>query len=378
MKNAQRLFMVVNVDWFFLSHRLPVALAAKKAGYDVTIVTCDTGRGNEIKSHGLNFIDLPFKRSGTNIMYEMKCIRLLKEVYTKHKPDLLHHVTIKVALYGSIAARLSKAGGVVNAISGLGYNFTGDRKGITQRILLFMMKFGFKRKNMHFIFQNEDDINTFKSLNLVEDKQVTLIKGSGVNLQEFAATPLMPDTGKVKVVLPARMLYDKGVIEFIEAAKLLKNQLSDKAEFILAGDVDKENLAAIPEEKIKGLMDGNYLRWIGFQKDMVGLLKTADIVVLPSYREGLPKSLIEAAAIGRPIITTDVPGCRECVVDGYNGFLVPAKDEHRLAGAMLELIKNRELQTRMGQHSRLLAEKEFSIDKVIQETTAIYSALTLN
>jgi glycosyltransferase involved in cell wall biosynthesis len=378
MKNAQRLFMVVNVDWFFLSHRLPVALAAKKAGYDVTIVTCDTGRGQEIKNHGLNFIDLPFKRSGTNIMYEMKCIRLLKAVYEKHKPDLLHHVTIKVALYGSIAARLSKAGGVVNAISGLGYNFTGDRKGFTQRVLLFMMKFGFKRKNMHFIFQNEDDINTFKSLNLVEDKQVTLIKGSGVDLQEFTATPLMPDSGKVKVVLPARMLYDKGVIEFIEAAKLLKNQLSDKAEFILAGDVDRENLAAIPDEKIQSLMDGNYLRWIGFQKDMVGLLKAADIVVLPSYREGLPKSLIEAAAIGRPIITTDVPGCRECVVDGYNGYLVPAKDEHRLAGAMLELIKDRDLQVQMGRHSRILAEKEFSIDKVIRETTAIYSALTLN
>lgn len=378
MKNVQRLFMVVNVDWFFLSHRLPVALAAKKAGYDVTIVTCDTGKGEEIKNHGFNFIDLPFKRSGTNIMYEMKCIRLLNAIYKKHKPDLLHHVTIKVALYGSIAARLSNAGGVVNAISGLGYNFTADRKGFTQRVLLFMMKFGFKRKNMHFIFQNEDDINTFKSLNLVEDKQVSLIKGSGVNLQEFIATPLMPDNGKVKVVLPARMLYDKGVMEFIKAAKLLKNQLLDKAEFILAGDVDKENLAAIPGEEIRALMDGNYLRWIGFQKDMVGLLKASDIVVLPSYREGLPKSLIEAAAIGRPIITTDVPGCRECVVDGYNGYLVPAKDEHRLAGAMLELIKNRDLQVQMGKHSRILAEKEFSIDKVIRETTAIYSALTLN
>ncbi|WP_291909294.1 glycosyltransferase family 4 protein [Chitinophaga sp. CB10] len=370
-----KLFIVVNVDWFFLSHRLPVALAAKAAGYDVTIVTADTGRADEIRSHGLKVIHLPFKRSGMNLKEELNCIRLLYNLYRQHKPDVLHHVTIKVALYGSIAARLSKMKGTVNAISGLGYNFTGGRKGLAQRVLLTMMKFGFRGGNRHFIFQNEDDVSVFKSLKIVDDRDVTLIKGSGVDLNEFTFALKPATAGRVKVVLPARMLRDKGVMEFIDAAKLLKKELEHSAQFILAGDVDHENLAAISAEELNGLTDGDYIKWIGYQKNVRQLLQEADLVVLPSYREGLPKSLIEAAAVGRPIITTDVPGCRECVIPDYNGFLVPAKDAETLAAAMRRLILSADLRKEMGANSRELAEREFGVDKVIEKTLYIYRSL---
>ncbi len=370
-----KLFIVVNVDWFFLSHRLPIALAAKEAGYDVTIVTADTGRAEEIRSHGLKVIDLPFKRSGTNMKEELNTIRQLLRLYKRHKPDVLHHVTIKVALYGSIAARLCKIKGIVNAISGLGYNFTAGRKGMAQKILLTMMKFGFRGGNKHFIFQNEDDVQVFRSMRLVEDRDVTLIKGSGVDLKEFNFVVKSIPPGKIKVLLPARMLRDKGVMEFITAANLIRKELQGIAQFILAGDVDHENLAAIPEDELTSLTDGDYIKWIGYQKNVRQLLQESDLVVLPSYREGLPKSLIEAAAVGRPIITTDVPGCRECVIHDYNGFLVPAKDAEALAAAMRRLILSEELRKRMGAHSRTLAEQEFGVDKVVEKTLHIYRNL---
>ncbi|MFB6454317.1 glycosyltransferase family 4 protein [Chitinophaga sp. Hz27] len=370
-----KLFIVVNVDWFFLSHRLPIALAAKKAGYDVTIVTADTGRADDIRRHGLKMINFPFKRSGMNVREEMKCIRWLYALYKHHKPDVLHHVTIKVSLYGSIAARLNKMNGIVNAISGLGYNFIDNRGGITQRILLTMMKFGFRGGKRHFIFQNEDDVRMFRSLKIVDDKDVTLIKGSGVDLQEFEfnVKSLLQDT--VQVLLPARMLRDKGVMEFIAAAEMLRPELEGKAQFILAGDIDHENLAAISAEELETISDGEYIRWIGYQRDVRQALQNADVVVLPSYREGLPKSLIEAAAIGRPIVTTDVPGCRECVIHEYNGFLVPARDAETLAAAMRRLILSEEMRIAMGERSRELAEKEFGVEKVVEKTLDIYKTL---
>jgi glycosyltransferase involved in cell wall biosynthesis len=172
------------------------------------------------------------------------------------------------------------------------------------------------------------------------------------------------------------MLYDKGVVEFVEAAKIIKQKVEHKAEFLLVGDCDTENLAGIPEKEIQKIIDEPYLKWIGFQKDIFSILKEADIVVLPSYREGLPKSLIEACAVGRPIITTDTQGCRECVINDYNGYLVPVKDTEILAQKMKLLINDANKRTEMGKNSRLLADQEFSISKVIENHLAIYNSLS--
>lgn len=368
------LFIVVNVDWFFLSHRLPIALAAKEKGYRVTIVSKDTGKREEIEALGLRFINVEFDRSGANPLHELRCIKILYKIYKLEKPDIIHHVTLKASLLGCLAAKLSGIKRVVNAISGFGYNFTDERTGIKQRIIRTMMNMAFKSKKFHFIFQNPDDINQFMKFNFVSESQIHLIKGSGVDLNRFTyEKPIAKE--KVQVVLPARMLYDKGIIEFIQAAKKIKDKVVDKAEFVLVGDCDTINLSGIKEEDIKREIDVPFLNWIGFKKDIFSVIKKSDIVVLPSYREGLPKSLIEACAVGRPIVTTNVEGCRECVIEGYNGYLVPAKNIDTLSEKMEDLINDSEKRTRMGINGRILAEKNFSIDFVIREHLRIYKDL---
>jgi glycosyltransferase involved in cell wall biosynthesis len=205
-------------------------------------------------------------------------------------------------------------------------------------------------------------------------ERIHLIKGSGVDLSKFTfEREIIKD--KVRLILPARMLIDKGIIEFIEAAKKIKEKVFAKAEFWLVGDCDTANLAGISEENLLKMLDGSYIQWIGFKKDMFQVMKEADVVVLPSYREGLPKSLIEAAAVGRPIITTDTQGCRECVIDCYNGYLVPVKDTEVLSQKMELLINDAEKRKEMGKNSRLLAEKKFSLDKVVKKHLEIYKNL---
>lgn len=370
----KRIFFVVNIDWFFLSHRLPLALEAIKMGHDVYLLTANSGKKSEIEEYGINFIEVPFERSGKNLLHEWKCIRVLAKHYKQLNPDIIHHVTLKAALLGSFAAKISGHTNVVNAISGLGYNFTDGRDGRLQKFIRFIMRKSFKSDEFYFILQNPDDIEMMKSQKLVPDNHYRLIKGSGVDLKEFPYTlPVIKDI--IKILFPARILYDKGVMELIEAAKSLEKNWYGKILFILAGDCDEDNKAVVHEEDLKKLLITGYIEWIGFRKDMISLYQQSDIVVLPSYREGLPKSLIEACAIGRPIITTDVPGCRECVVDGYNGRMVPVKTVAPLANAIEELCESKSLRYKMGRNSRELAEKEFSIENVIEKTFLIYEEI---
>jgi glycosyltransferase involved in cell wall biosynthesis len=374
MEERKKIFFVVNVDWFFLSHRLPLALQAIKRGFDVYLLTADTGKKKEIEKYGIHFINIPFERSGKNIFHELKCIRILEKHYRKLKPDIIHHVTLKASLLGSVATKISNKKNVINAISGLGYNFTNERNGMLQKMIRLMMKKSFTSEYFYFILQNPDDIATMKEFKFVPDNHYKLIKGSGVDLQEFPFTKLK-DKEKVRILFPARILYDKGVIELIKAATILEKKWNGKAIFILAGDCDESNKAVVPPRDLEKLLIPGYIEWIGFKKNMVEQYQLSDIVVLPSYREGLPKSLIEACAIGRPIITTDVPGCRECVVDGYNGRIVPVKMIDLLANAIDELCDSRQKRIEMGKNSRELSEREFSIEKVIDKTFAIYDEI---
>lgn len=375
MEGCKRtLLYVVNVDSFFISHRLPLAVEAIRRGYNVYVLTRNTGKRNEIESYGIHFVEIPFQRSGTNPFHELQCVFQLFKFYKRLKPDIIHHITLKASLLGSIAAKLSGKYNVVNAISGLGYNFTEGRNGIVQQIVRFLVKTSFKSKYFRFILQNNDDVSYVKSFKLVPDNNVFLIKGSGVNLNEYAYSDVI-QKDKLIVLFPARILLDKGVIEFINSAKGIKSKYSDKVRFVLAGDCDKDNPTVLPEDKLKHYLIDGYIDWIGFQKKMYPIYRESDIVVLPSYREGLPKSLIDACAVGRPIITTDVPGCKECVVDGYNGFLVPQKDSNAISSCLVKLLEDKELRLKFGVNSRKLAEKEFSIVDVVKKTFNIYDSL---
>jgi glycosyltransferase involved in cell wall biosynthesis len=368
-----KLFLVVNVDWFFLSHRLPIALEALNRGYEVTIFTIDTGKKAEIESYGLRCISLPTSRSGTNILQELKVIALLWRYYKNEKPDIIHHVALKPVTYGSIVCRFLKIKNVTNALSGMGFLFANPEKiSFTRRIVLSLFKIAFKNPSLKFIFQNEDDLNIIVNSGVVDRKQCHIIKGSGVSLEEFAYTVENLEQ-KVRFVLPARMLTDKGVVEYIKAAKIVSSKHPNKAQFILAGAIDMGNKAGIPETEIRDWEKEGHIEYIGFQTDMVKIVKAANVIVLPSYREGLPKSLIEACAIGRAIITTDVTGCKDVVTEGVNGLIIPVKNHEALAEAIEKLLFDSNLRVEMGKKGRTIAEREFSVEGVIEKTFHIYS-----
>jgi len=375
MDQNKIIFFIVNVDWFFLSHRLQLALSMKERGYDVYILAKDTGKRDEIEENGLRFININFERSGKEPLKEILIIKQLIELYRKYKPDIIHNVTIKPAIYSSIAFKFYKKKNVkfVNAISGLGYNFIDNRNGLLQKVLKKLMRFAYKG-NVNFIFQNPDDKQLYQEMHFLKDNNFHIIKGAGVDSEIFQYhEPTLKD--KIEIVFVARMLRDKGVQEFVDAAKILQLKWCDKANFKLVGDVDEENLSGIKKEELNAMTVSGYIYWEGYKKDVQSVLISSDIACLPSYREGLPKSLIEAMAIGRPIVTTDVPGCRECVEEGINGFLVPAQNAQMLAEALDILMSNEELRLKMGRASREKMLKEMSLQQVITETQEFYEQI---
>lgn len=373
-----KLFIIVNVDTFFLSHRKDIALRAKDAGYDVTVIAKDTGKGDYIKSVGLRFINLPINKAGTNLKEELKTFRFLFNLYRHEKPDIVHHVGLKVVLWGGLAAKLLNVKGVVNAISGLGILFSDERKNsLMTKQIIRLYQFSHHRKGLIDIFQNNEDKTLFLSNRILADSQCAMTNGSGVNLKEFDFTE-EPKSSPVKVIFTARMVEDKGVLILIEAAKKLEEQYKGKVVFLLCGGLDT-NPEGIKESTLRRLCDGTYIQWLGLRDDVLRLLKESHIVAFPSwYREGIPRSLIEATAIGRPIITTNSIGCKETVTDGYNGFLIPVKDSIALAEKLKTLIDNEELRKTFGRNSRAIAEQKFSIEDVIQTHLSIYKQLSNN
>jgi glycosyltransferase involved in cell wall biosynthesis len=369
-----KLFIIVNVDWFFLSHRLPIALAAQKAGWDVTIVTADTGKLKDIEAEGLKVINLPMSRSGMNIMEELGTLRFLYSLYKREKPDVVHHVGMKTILWGTLAAKFAGVNGVVNAVSGLGGFFAEENKSLLAKVMPKVLKFSHKMKNLLVIFQNQEDRGMYVKKGIISDKQARFIKGSGVNLQEFCYMS-EPSDKKVKVILTARMIVEKGIFLLTEAAEKLRADYENKAEFWLVGGLD-DHPGAITKEQLDTACDGNYIKWLGYRTDVKELLQQSHIVAFPSYyMEGLPKSLIEACAIGRPIITTNSIGCKDTVDNMVNGFIIPPKEVEPLASKLRVLIDNADMRKEMGLASRKKAEKEFSLDIVIEKHLSIYKEL---
>ncbi|MBR8706872.1 glycosyltransferase family 4 protein [Bacteroides pyogenes] len=372
--NNKKLFIVVNVDWFFLSHRLPVALVAQEAGWDVTIVTADTGKLKDIEAKGLKVINLPMSRSGMNVFKELKTLNFLRKLYKREKPDVVHHVGMKTILFGTLAAKFSKVNGVVNAISGLGGFFAEDNKGFLSKMMPMVLRFSHNRPNLLCIFQNDHDWGVYVKHKIIKHEQGCFIKGSGVSLEEFCYTP-EPEEGKIKVILTARMIVEKGIFLLTKAAERLRSKYDGTVEFLLIGGLD-DHPGAITKEQLDVVCDGKYIQWLGFRSDVRDLLKKCHIVAFPSYyMEGLPKSLIEADAIGRPVITSNSVGCKEAVIDGYNGFLIQPKDVDMLTEKLDLLLSDKDLRVKMGVNSREYAEKYFDIEVVKERHLSIYNEL---
>ena len=377
MKNKldKKILFVANVDWFFISHRLILAEAAIKNGYEVTVVCTDTGRRKEIEAVGATFVHFQFERSGTNIFKELYTLVRFYKLYKKIVPTMVHHITLKPVIYGSIVARCLKLP-VLNAVSGLGFNFTEGQNGFSTKLMTFLMRIGFKSKNLTCIFQNNDDLSVIKARGILnESNRIIKIKGAGVDLNKFNyQIPI--ENEKITIVLPARLLWDKGVNEFYEASQLLKKKYASKVIFKLVGIADIDNKAGVSPTTLKGWIDGTYFIWVDYQKNMVPVYHKSDIVVLPSYREGMPKTLLEACAVGRPIVTTNAIGCKECVDEGVNGFKVPVKSIQKLAKVIEVLILDKELRLSMGKASRNKAVDEFDQVNVICKHLEIYNSLS--
>lgn len=370
----KKIFIVVNVDWFFLSHRLPVALAAQKTGWDVTIVTADTGKLKNIEVAGLKTINLPMSRSGMNLKEELGTLKFLYLLYKREKPDVVHHVGMKTILWGTLAAKFSKVNGVVNAVSGLGGFFAEDNTSIMAKVMPKVLRYSHHGLNLLVIFQNHEDEAMYVKKGIIRKEQARFIKGSGVNLKEFSYTP-EPESDKVKVTLTARMIVEKGIFLLTEAAEKLRKVYEDKAEFWLVGGLD-DHPGAIIKDQLDAVCDGKYIKWLGYRTDVKELLQSSHIVAFPSYyMEGLPKSLIEADAIGRPVITCNSVGCKEAVIDGYNGYLIPTKNVDALVEKLDVLLSDAPLRQEMGKNSRKYAEENFSIDVVIERHLNIYNEL---
>lgn len=370
----KKLYIVVNHDWFFLSHRKEVAVAALEDGWDVTIVSCDTGRFDYIRSLGLTVVNLPINATGMNLIEEMKTFFFLWRFYRKEKPDVVHHVGLKTILWGGVAAKLTGIKGVVNAVSGLGVLFSEGKTSLTARGVLAVLRYSHRRKNVKEIFQNHEDEALFCHNKVSKPENCVFIKGSGVDLKQFDYTPV-PDTEPIRVMFTARMVREKGIVVLAEAAEKLRAEYEGKVVFLLCGKLS-DNPKAMKKEEVEALCDGKYIQWLGHRDDVKELLKKCHIVAFPSYyREGVPKSLIEAAAIGRPIITCNSIGCKDVVDDGVNGFLIPIKDSDALAEKLRVLIEDGDLRKKMGDASRRKAEQDFSIETVIQRHLETYDSL---
>ena len=366
--------MVVNEDRFFLSHRKPVALGASEKSYQETIVAKDTGKFSEIRRLGFDVIDLPINPTGMNLREEWNTFRFLYNLYREKRPDIVHHVGLKNILWGGLAARMLNVSGVVNAVSGLGGLFNGGKISATTRGILTLMRFSNHRRGVKVIFQNNDDMSIFLANKVVTPKQIAFTKGSGIDLKEYDYCD-EPKSGKIRIIFTGRMVREKGVCDLIEAAEQLKPDFDGKIEFILCGRLTP-NKTGVTAEYLASHCHDDYLQWLGERNDIPNLLKSSHIMAFPSYyREGVPKSLIEASAIGRPIVTCNSTGCKDVVTDGVNGYLVEPRNPVMLAEKLRQLIENKSLRVRMGKASREKAEKEFSIDTVIKTHIDIYTGL---
>jgi glycosyltransferase involved in cell wall biosynthesis len=371
-----RLIILVNCPAFFLSHRLKIALAAQQAGFEVHVATGPGPAITQIIENGLIHHKLPLSRSGMSLIPELKALFAICRLFRKIHPHLVHLVTIKPVLYGGIAARLVGIHGVVAAVSGLGFIFaaSGLKTTIISSLVAGMYRVALGKRNLKVIFQNPDDCETLLQATGLQRNKVVMIKGSGADLSEYNVTP-MPN-GIPVVVMATRLIRDKGVYEFVEAANQLKER-GLTARFWLAGGSDPGNPASLDEKEISIWNKAGVVEILGHRKDIAHVFAQSSIVVLPSYyREGLPKVLIEAAACGRAVVTTDMPGCRDAIEHKVTGLLVPPRDAVALADAIERLLLDVELLKQMGRSSRNLAEREFSIEKVISTHLAVYCELT--
>ncbi len=332
---------------------------------------------NELEQKGFKLKHIPMKRGSLNLVYNLITILKIWNFFREEKPDIAHLVTIKPYLYGGIISRFTSVPCLVSAVSGLGTLFISND--LKTKVLLFFLypifKFAFNHHNQKIIVQNKDDLKLLEGWGVLKSEKVKFLKGSGVKLEDFVN--LNESDGITTICLASRLLKDKGVFEFVNAAKKIKEK-GINAKFLLAGDLDIGNPKSLSEHDLKLIKKEDCVEILGYCENIPKLYHRSHIICLPSYREGLPKALIEAAAACRAVVTTDVPGCRDAIIPNITGLIVPVQNSEKLANALEWLIKHPKERVAMGKAGRELAEKEFLIENIVKNHLNIYRELIKN
>ena len=374
-------------DAYLYNFRGALAAALDAAGHDVLLISPPGPYGDEFLAKGFRWLAAPMDRSSLNPLKELWLIVWLYRLFRRERVDLVHGFVMKGALYGALAGRMAGVPARVSSITGLGYLFLSEDRTarVLRSLVRLLCRLAFSGAGSKVILQNRDDLALFRDQGLALPDNLVLVPGSGVACDRFAPAapasepvaaggPVSHDSTGFRVLLPARLLFHKGIAEYVEAARILREQ-GRSVTFLLAGESDSTNPSTIPESTVQAWVRSGLIEWLGYVQDMPALLHTVNVVVLPSYREGLPKALVEGAACALPLIATDVPGCREVVTDGVEGLLVPPKDPQALAEAILRLLDDPELCAEMGKRARMKALAEFEEGIVISRTFAVYAEL---
>ncbi len=366
-----KVLLVANWDYVLWHFRLPLARELRQNGLEVVMVCPAGAYTSRLQEQGFRVVQWRLKRRSFNPWLELSSIEHLAAIYRKERPALAHHFTIKPNLYGSLAAALCRVPSVINTWTGLGWTFSQDPKGRVLQALLFpLMRSVFRRKAVWSVFQNEQDMRRFEVLRLVSSGGTALIFGSGVDTERFFPTS-ETRSGPPVILMASRLLWDKGVQEFVTTAEKLKRQ-GVMARFLLVGEPDSGNPRAVPQKLVEEWRRKGVVELLGQRNDMPDLLRSTSVAVLPTYYEGLPLFLLEAMASGVPVVTTDIPGCRVAVEDGINGLLVPPRNEEALAEAIKRLLADPDLRARMGRAGRQRALSFFDQRIILRQWLKVY------
>jgi glycosyltransferase involved in cell wall biosynthesis len=379
-RRRPKLVFLVTEDWYFCSHRLPVARAARASGFEVVVATRVRAHGERIREEGFRLWPVDWRRRGDGLFPAARAIIEIARIYRAERPEIVHHVALKPVLFGGIARRLAfprrrDMPHYVDAVMGLGSGFSGRGLGSRLRRPALRLMLGLLSRDPRgrILVQNPDDAAALAEFGIARQR-IALVRGSGVDLARFQPLPEPAGEG-VTVALVARMLREKGVLDAAAAVRRLREQ-GFPLTLLLAGPPDPDNPGSLDGQALEALAREPGIEWLGAVADVREVWRRAAIAILPTtYGEGLPKALIEAAACARPVVATDVPGCREIVVPGETGLLVPPNDVEALAAALAALAQDRTVRRRMGDAGRALVERAFAEGIVVRETLALYEAL---
>lgn len=370
-----KILFYIPEDWNVCTHRLPLIEGAVREGHSVTVVTRVKDHKEIIEAAGATVLNAKLRRGFRDPVSDFKGLLDLIRIYRSVGPDLVHQVTPKTCLWGSMAAWRTGVPAVINALAGLGYLYvaTGLKVRLLRPVITLAFRILLGRGRSRVIVQNVDDQAFFTDVIGIDPELVILIQGSGVNTSLYQ--PVAPPTeGKIRVCLVARMIWEKGIRETIAASRKIKAKRDD-IEFVLVGSSDSESPSGVPEQELRAWHDEGLITWLGHSDDVPGLLNGSHIAFLPTYREGFPKSLLEAAACGLPIIATDVTGCREICRDGVNGLLIKSHDVDAIVEAVVRLADDPDLRLQFGQESRRIVTAHFSEEIVVEQTMDLYRAI---